>query len=82
MKQEIIKDLMEAVHDIAKIKGENEVLKKENEFLRGLLANQLNILPVSNKEVAVCQHRYCHIEELPVVICTDCGEMLGRQTEC
>ena len=48
MKEQIIKDLMEAVHDIAKIKGENEALRNENKFLRELLTKQLNILPVSN----------------------------------
>ena len=46
MKEQIIKDLMEAVHDIAKIKGENEALRNENKFLIELLTNQLNILPV------------------------------------
>jgi hypothetical protein len=54
MKEQIIKDLMEAVHDIAKIKGENEALKKEIEFLRGLLTKQLNILPVSNSVCPDC----------------------------
>jgi len=54
MKEQIIKDLMEAVHDIAKIKGENEVLKKEIEFLRGLLTKQLNISPVSNSVCPNC----------------------------
>jgi hypothetical protein len=47
MKEQIIKDLMEAVHDIAKVKGENEALRNENKFLRELLTKQLNILPVS-----------------------------------
>ena len=37
---------------------------------------------VSNNEVAVCRHEYYHVEELPVVICTDCGEILGKQTDC
>jgi len=46
MREQIIKDLMEAVHDIAKIKGENEALMNENKFLRELLTKQLNILPV------------------------------------
>ena len=46
MKEQIIKDLIEAVHDIAKIKGENEALRNENKFLRELLTKQLNILPV------------------------------------
>lgn len=46
MKEEIIKDLIEAVHDIAKIKGENEALRNENKYLRELLTKQLNILPV------------------------------------
>lgn len=41
-----------------------------------------NIPLVSNNEVAVCQHGYYHVEELPVVVCTDCGEILGRQTDC
>ena len=46
MKEQIIKDLIEAVHDIAKIKGENEALRNENKFLRELQTKQLNILPV------------------------------------
>ena len=54
MKEQIIKDLMEAVHDIAKIKGENEALRNENKFLRELLTKQLNILPVSNSVCPVC----------------------------
>jgi len=48
MKEQIIKDLMEAVHDIAKIKGENEVLKKEIGFLRILLTKQLNKKDIIN----------------------------------
>lgn len=47
MREQIIKDLMGSIHDVAKIKGENEALKKENEFLRGLLTKQLNILPIN-----------------------------------
>ena len=54
MKEQIIKDLMEAVHDIAKIKGENEALRNENKFLRELLTKQLNILPVSNSVCPDC----------------------------
>lgn len=54
MKEQIIKDLMEAVHDIAKIKGENEALRNENKFLRELLTKQLNILPVSNSVCPKC----------------------------
>jgi hypothetical protein len=54
MKEQIIKDLMEAVHDIAKIKGENEALRNENKFLRELLTKQLNILPVSNSVCLKC----------------------------
>ena len=54
MKEQIIKDLMEAVHDIAKIKGENEALRNENKFLRELLTKQLNILPVSNSVCPYC----------------------------
>ena len=46
MKEQIIKDLIEAVHDIANIKGENEALRNENKFLRELLTKQLNILHV------------------------------------
>ena len=54
MKEQIIKDLMEAVHDIAKIKGENEALRNENKFLRELLTKQLNIFPVSNSVCPEC----------------------------
>ena len=54
MKEQIIKDLMEAVHDIAKIKGENEALRNENKFLRELLTKQLNIFPVSNSVCPDC----------------------------
>ena len=53
MKDQIIKDLMEAIHDVAKIKGENESLKKEIEYFRGLLTKQLNILPVIS---SFCHH--------------------------
>ena len=45
---------MEAVHDIAKIKGENAALRNENKFLRELLTKQLNILPVSNSVCPEC----------------------------
>jgi len=54
MREEIIKDLMQVVHDTAKIKGENEALRNENKFLRELLTKQLNILPVGDSLCPDC----------------------------
>lgn len=64
MKEQIIKDLMEAVHDVAKIKGENEALKKENEFLKGLLTKQLNILPVMPSAIEQFSCRFSDIQNM------------------
>ena len=32
--------------------------------------------------VCDCKHSHYHIEEMAVVVCTDCGELLGKQTDC
>ena len=71
MKEQIIKDLMEAVHDIAKIKGENEALRNENKFLRELLTKQLNILPVSN---SVCRTFMADGKTTSATKCIFCGK--------
>jgi hypothetical protein len=46
--EEMVISLVEAVHDIAKIKGENEALRNENKFLRDTVCKQLTIPRVSN----------------------------------
>lgn len=49
-----IVNLVEAIHDIAKIKGENEALRKENEYLRGLVSKQFNLPPVVGQSELLC----------------------------
>ncbi len=46
--EEMVISLVEAVHDIAKIKGENEALRNENKFLRDTVCKQLTIPRVRN----------------------------------
>lgn len=46
--EEMVISLVEAVHDIAKIKGENEALRNENKFLRDTVCKQLTIPRVNN----------------------------------
>jgi hypothetical protein len=75
MKEQIIKDLMEAVHDIAKIKGENEALRNENKFLRELLTKQLNILPVSGcRQGDLCIICGEEIDSDYGSVCSDCDD--------
>lgn len=37
---------------------------------------------VGEDTVCDCKHSRYYVEIMPVVVCTDCGELLGKQTEC
>lgn len=39
----------------------------------------LPIPPVINSD---CKHGFHHVEEISAVVCTDCGEVIGRQSDC
>ncbi|MCP4087025.1 MAG: hypothetical protein GY745_18530 [Actinomycetia bacterium] len=49
---------------------------KEQLLLHGVSSNE------SINEVVVCKHGFHHVEEIAVVVCTECEEILGRQTDC
>lgn len=64
-------------------------VKEQTEIITNAIWEQLNKPDVSKsdgieREISVCdcKHSHYHIEEMAVVVCTDCGELLGKQTDC
>ena len=54
-------------------------LNREQLSVYGATEELLILFSVSNSD---CKHRYCHVEEIAVVVCTDCKEILGRESDC
>lgn len=46
------------------------------------LVKKLTIPVVSSNEVEDCVHSKYHMEVMPVIICTNCNDLLGKQSDC
>ena len=62
----------------------NEWLKSNDDLFKKLILPQVSKSDSIEREISVCdcKHSHYHIEEMAVVVCTDCGELLGKQTDC
>lgn len=76
--KEMVISLVEAVHDIAKVKGENEALRNENKFLRDTVCKQLTIPRVSNSAL---QENTKLIDNMCISYRHDFGLMDAEQQE-
>ena len=54
----------------------------EHELIIVELYEQLKLTSVSISEVADCVHSKYHMEVMPVIICTNCNDLLGKQSDC
>jgi hypothetical protein len=54
-------------------------LNREQLSVYGATNELLILFNVSNSD---CKHGFNHVEEMAVVVCTDCKEILGRQSDC
>ena len=48
-------------------------------FVEREVKNNVDLALVSNSD---CKHRFHHVEEMAVVVCADCKEILGKQSDC
>ncbi|MGR3221291.1 MAG: hypothetical protein ACUZ8H_15960 [Candidatus Anammoxibacter sp.] len=49
------------------------------ELMRKASENAVDLADVSNSD---CKHRHDHVEEMAVVLRTDCNELFGKQSDC
>ena len=80
LKQRIIRNL-EWANKRLKLQGK-ELDETQLEIIEFCLLHdlqQLTIPVVSNSD---CKHGFHHVEEIAVVVCTDCKEIIGKQSDC